>query len=116
MTRAAEFSSTIRRGVRAAQPDIVVHVRRDPASEDAIGPQIGLVVAKSVGNAVQRHRVSRQLRHIARGILCDLPTHERVVIRALPGSRDAASSGLERQLRAGLRRAHDVMERKGESR
>jgi len=116
MTRAAEFGSTIKRGVRAAQPDLVVHVRRDSACAEATCPRVGLVVAKSVGNAVERHRVARQLRHIARGCLDELSSHERVVIRALPGSRGAASAQLERQFRAGIRRAHDVMERRGESR
>lgn len=106
MVRATEFGTTVRCGVRAAQPDIVVHLRRD---DEAAGPRIGLVVGKSVGPAVVRHRVSRRLRHVAGGLLDELDPHERVVIRALPGSRDALSARLEQQLRAGLRRAHDLL-------
>jgi ribonuclease P protein component len=109
MTRSAEFGATIKHGVRAAQPDIVVHARRDAESDD--GPRIGLVVAKSVGNAVQRHQVSRRLRHVARTVLPDLTADERVVIRALPTSSRAVSARLEQQLRAGLRRTHDLMEK-----
>jgi ribonuclease P protein component len=109
MTRSAEFGATIKHGVRAAQPDIVVHARRAPKTDD--GPLIGLVVAKSVGNAVQRHQVSRRLRHIARAVLADLTPDERVVIRALPTSRHAMSARLEQQLRTGLRRTHDLMEK-----
>ncbi|GAY18678.1 ribonuclease P protein component [Mycobacterium sp. shizuoka-1] len=108
MTRSAEFGATIKHGVRAAQPDIVVHARRDNADG---GPRIGLVVAKSVGNAVQRHQVSRRLRHVARSVLPELTPDERVVIRALPSSKDAVSARLEHQLRAGLRRSHDLMAR-----
>jgi ribonuclease P protein component len=108
MTRSTDFGVTVKRGVRAAQPDIVVHVRRDEGSLD--GPRIGLVVAKSVGSAVQRHRVSRRLRHVARELLSDLDPCERVVIRALPGSSDAMSAHLEQQLRTALKRSHDVMD------
>lgn len=109
MTRSAEFGATIKHGVRAAQPDLVVHARREPAADD--GPRIGLVVAKSVGNAVQRHQVSRRLRHVAKAVLPELTPDERVVIRALPTSRHAISAQLEKQLRTSLRRTHDLMER-----
>ncbi|QEN16922.1 ribonuclease P protein component [Mycolicibacterium sp. ELW1] len=109
MTRSAEFGATIKHGVRAAQPDLVVHARRMIDSAD--GPRIGLVVSKSVGNAVQRHQVSRRLRHIARSVLPDLTADERIVIRALPGSRDAISARLEQQLRTSIRRTHSLMEK-----
>lgn len=111
MRRSAEFSVTVKHGVRAVQPDLVVHASRDVRNDDAAGPRIGLVVAKSVGNAVQRHRVARRLRHAARTVLSDLDPAERIVIRALPGSRDARSEQLEQQLRTGLHRAHRSMER-----
>ena len=108
MTRSTDFGATVKRGVRAAQPDIVVHVHRDEGSLE--GPRIGLVVAKSVGSAVQRHRVSRRLRHVARELVSDLDPSERVVIRALPGSSSAVSARLEQQLRTALKRSHDVMD------
>ena len=109
MTRSAEFGATIKHGVRAAQPDLVVHARRTTGSGD--GPRIGLVVAKSVGNAVQRHQVSRRLRHVARSVLPDLSVDDRIVIRALPSSRDALSARLEQQLKKGVRRTHSLMEK-----
>ena len=103
MTRSTDFGLTVSRGVRAAQPDLVMHALA--ASEpSAVEPKIGLVVSKSVGNAVVRHRVSRVLRHAARGIVGDLEPGARVVIRALPGSRAALSSRLEQQLHVALRR------------
>jgi ribonuclease P protein component len=113
MTRSAEFGATVKRGVRATQPDLVVHVRRDDADvADTTGPRIGLVISKSVGTAVQRHRVARQLRHIARAVLAELEPCERVVIRALPASRYATSARLEEELRAALLRSHDSMSRR----
>lgn len=103
MTRSTDFGQTVNRGVRAVQPDLVVHALR--AADDGFDvPKIGLVVSKSVGNAVQRHRVSRRLRHVARGVLDELGAGDRVVIRALPSSRYAISARLEQELRTALRR------------
>jgi ribonuclease P protein component len=101
MTRSTDFGLTVNRGVRAAQPDLVVHALKSVGSDD---PKIGLVVSKAVGNAVQRHRVSRVLRHVAFGVIDDLGPGDKVVIRALPGSRHAVSARLEQELRAALRR------------
>ena len=103
MTRSAEFGATVSQGVRTAQPDLVVHTLRDTVADE--GPRIGLVVSKSVGNAVQRHQVARRLRHVARSILDDLQPTDRIVIRALPGSRYAISARLEQELRTAVRRA-----------
>ena len=85
------------------QPDIVVHARREASDPD--GPKVGLVVSKSVGNSVQRHRVLRRLRHVARAVVDDLQPADRVVIRALPSSKSAISARLEQQLRVALKRA-----------
>jgi ribonuclease P protein component len=101
MTRSTDFGLTVNRGVRAVQPDLVVHVLRSVVDD---GPKIGLVVAKSVGTAVDRHRVARRLRHAALGLIDDLDAGDRVVIRALPGSRHAISARLDQELRTALRR------------
>ena len=92
-------------GMRTAQPDVVVHVRR--ADDEGKGPRVGLIIAKSVGTAVERHRVARRLRHVARTMLNDLDQSDRVVIRALPSSRKVSSARLEQQLRRGLRRTFE---------
>jgi ribonuclease P protein component len=104
MTRSTEFGATVNRGVRAVQPDIVVHARRCIDSDQA-GPKVGLVVGKSVGGSVQRHGVARRLRHVARSVIEDLDPADRIVIRALPSSRYAISARLERQLRVALTKA-----------
>ncbi|OJZ64773.1 ribonuclease P protein component [Mycobacterium paraffinicum] len=111
MRRSTEFDATVKRGVRAAQPDVVVHLRRPPDGDAATGPQaphVGLIVGKSVGSAVERHRVSRRLRHVARSVLGELGASDQLVIRALPGSRTASSARLAEELRRGLRRALEV--------
>jgi ribonuclease P protein component len=68
---------------------------------------VGLIIAKPEGSAVERHRVARRLRHAARAMLGDLHQSDQVVIRALPGTRQASSARLEQQLRRGLRRAFE---------
>ncbi|MGE2718921.1 ribonuclease P protein component [Mycolicibacterium celeriflavum] len=108
MTRSSEFGTTVSRGVRAVQPDLVVHALRSDSSEP--GPRIGLVVSKAVGTAVQRHRVARRLRHVARNLLDELDPADRVVIRALPSSRHAISARLEQELRTALRRTRPKAE------
>jgi ribonuclease P protein component len=105
MTRSTDFGLTVNRGVRAAQPDLVVHALKS-VGDDTDAPKIGLVVSKSVGNAVERHRVSRQLRHVVRNVLGDLGPGDRIVIRALPSSRHALSARLEQELRSALRRVN----------
>jgi ribonuclease P protein component len=99
--------------VRAVEPDIVVHAERTAPTGGVVGPRIGLVVSKSVGSAVQRHRVARRLRHAARGVLTELDAGDRVVIRALPSSRHAAFASLGQQLRHGLIRARLLPEGSG---
>lgn len=103
MTRSTEFGATVSQGTRAAQRDLVLYALRSDEVDEP-GPRIGLIVSKAVGNSVHRHRVSRRLRHAARAILADLDPAERVVIRALPRSRDAVSPKLEQELRTALHR------------
>jgi len=104
MRRSTDFRYTVSRGVRAAQPDLILHALVTEPIDEPADPIIGLVVGKSVGNAVVRHRVSRQLRHCARDLIPDLHPGEHVVIRALPGSAQAVSADLGRELRSALRR------------
>jgi ribonuclease P protein component len=107
MRRSSEFDATVKYGIRTVQPDVVVHVRR-ASDGDGKGPRVGLVIAKPVGSAVERHRVARRLRHVARTVLAELDQSDQVVIRALPSSRNVSSVWLEQQLRSGLRRAFEA--------
>jgi ribonuclease P protein component len=103
MMRSTDFDATVKHGTRAVQPDLVIYAR--PGADDqAAPPKVGLIIARSVGSAVQRHQLARRLRHVARGVMEDLNGSEHVVIRALPSSRGVGSARLEEELRAGLRR------------
>jgi ribonuclease P protein component len=95
--------------MRTVQPDVVLHVRRGRDERDeSMGPRVGLIIAKRVGSAVERHRVARRLRHVARTMLGDLHPRDQVVIRALPSSSQVSSARLEQELRSGLRRAFEL--------
>jgi ribonuclease P protein component len=62
------------------------------------------VVGKAVGNAVCRHRVTRQLRHLVRERLERLPATADLVVRAKPEAAGAEAGALGRDLDAGLDR------------
>lgn len=95
----------MRKGGRAGTRTVVVHyyTRTEPIISG--GPRFGLVVSKQVGNAVTRHRVSRQLRHLCLGIVDKLPRETDVVIRALPASAEASSEQLREDIVNALKRS-----------
>ncbi|MUM17113.1 ribonuclease P protein component [Mycobacterium sp. CBMA 623] len=86
----------------------MIHLQRGYSGSEygqAEGAKVGLIVGKSVGGAVVRHRVSRRLRHAAAEVLPRLEPVDRMVIRALPSSATALSASLRQQLRDGIDRA-----------
>ena len=68
------------------------------------GPRFGLIVGKTVGNAVVRHRVARRLRHVCAHAASAIPAEYDVVIRALPGAAGASSAELAAQFHSVLRK------------
>ena len=60
--------------------------------------RLGLAVSKSVGNAVTRNRVKRQLRVLAKRYEEALPEHCDIILRAKPSAATASFSQLERQV------------------
>ena len=76
----------MRSGVRIGRPTLVLHAA--PAS-GGTEVRVGLVVGRSVGNAVTRNRVRRRLRHLAAAQLPGTPGEVHVVLRALPRAATA---------------------------
>jgi ribonuclease P protein component len=98
------FRRTVRSGRRAGGAALVVHLLVDAPGVVGGGPRVGLVVGKTVGNAVTRNRVKRQLRHLVRQHLTDVPTSSELVIRALAPAASRSSSELGAELARCLQR------------
>lgn len=82
MRRGSEFTLTTRQGTKASRGRVVAYVHGGGA-----GPvRVGLIVGKSVGNSVVRHRVARRLRAAVAAVIDTLPGGCLVVLRALPGA------------------------------
>jgi ribonuclease P protein component len=88
------FRRTVRFGRRAGGAALVVHLLVEDGGVSQLGPRVGLVVSKAVGNSVVRNRVKRRLRHVVRDYLSDLPGSASLVIRALPAAARLSSSEL----------------------
>ena len=84
----------ISKGGRAGTRTVVVHYYTRTDTVINGGPRFGLIVSKQVGNAVARHRLSRQLRHICMELALELDREVDIVIRALPASASATSQAL----------------------
>lgn len=100
MRRSVEFSTAVRSGARVRRGSLVLH--QHPGSEGTA--LVGLIVGKSVGGSVQRHRVSRRLRAQLALRLAALPAGSSTVVRALPAAGTASSAALGADLDAALTR------------
>jgi ribonuclease P protein component len=112
-----DFSAAVRSGHRAGRPRLVVHLAlaelpaAGPASSAPVDrmavdrmARVGFVVNRTVGGAVMRNRVRRQLRHLVAARLWQLPQGARVVVRALPAAAGSTSAELASDLDAALTR------------
>ncbi|MDP1721150.1 MAG: ribonuclease P protein component [Candidatus Nanopelagicaceae bacterium] len=83
LTSPNDFARATKSGSRASSKFLVVYFY------SAVGPtpaKCGLIINKSVGGSVVRHRVARQIRHRLIENLDQLPPGSLLVVRALPGS------------------------------
>ena len=82
-----DYALTTKTGVRATSLSLVVYLKTNSITETSAdnsnAPLVGLIVNKSVGGSVVRHRVSRQLRHLASTHISNIPSGSRLVIRVL---------------------------------
>lgn len=103
-----DFALAVRRGRRARRSSLVVHYLGAPGGGVApamLPPaRVGFVVGRPIGGSVERHRVTRRLRHLMRDRLARLPRGSRLVVRALPPSAGHSSTELARDLDAVLDR------------
>lgn len=97
---ADDFRVVLRRGRRIAAGSMVVSIL---ATVDAQA-RFGFVVTKKVGNAVNRNRIRRRMKAIARELVDGGLAGVDVVVRAAPGVLDSEWTELRSQLRGALGR------------
>ncbi|GAA3708791.1 ribonuclease P protein component [Gordonia hankookensis] len=117
ISRGSDFDRTLKTGVRVTTRDLVVHVLpltgsttdpcgpRDPDVATVGGPWLGLIVSKTVGNAVIRHRVARRLRAAFHQRRADFRIPQTMmVIRARRSTVELSSIELSEQIADALSR------------
>ncbi len=97
-----DFRSTVRGGVRVGTPNALLYVASRSESQPT---RVGLIVSKTVGNAVTRNLVARRLRSIGHEFVVRRPRGADLVIRALPGSAGVSWATLQSEILNGLERS-----------
>jgi ribonuclease P protein component len=97
--RPDDFRRILRRGRKAGRRLLSVHALAHDGTTRA-----GFVVGRSVGGSVERHRVTRRLRHLVADRLDYLPEGTALVVRAHPAAAGVGSTELGADLDAALRR------------
>jgi ribonuclease P protein component len=105
LRRREDFTATVRDGRRAAATGLVIHVRSRSATAPA---RAGFIVSRSVGPAVDRNRLRRQLRHVLVPRLASMPTGTDVVVRVTPAAMSIGRRRLAATLDQVLARAVTV--------
>jgi ribonuclease P protein component len=92
LSRSRDFDTVYRRGRSVSTRFLVLYAfaREDEAEAD--DGRLGLAVPKSVGNAVVRNRIKRQLKEIWRSRLETVPPRCDYVLVVRPGLPEAAES------------------------
>ncbi len=82
----SDFQTATKLGRRFTGNSLIGYLYSSNSDQPA---KLGLIVGKSVGNSVVRHRIARQIRHASFNYLSLLPTGSLLVIRAMKRSHDA---------------------------
>jgi ribonuclease P protein component len=90
LSRSRDFDAVYRQGRSTSTRFLVLYWfdREDDPGE----PRLGLAVPRSLGNAVTRNRIKRQLREVWRARLEKIPGGRDYVLIAKPGLTDAVQA------------------------
>ena len=98
LTTSEDFAKATKSGLRLTSTHLVGYLYIQPAASNPVNPDLpakcGLIINKSAGGSVARHRIARQLRHDLAPIVDTLPTNSLFVVRVLksaPGYTDELS-------------------------
>ena len=80
LTESGDFARATKSGLRYSTTNFVGYLYPTGQKEPA---RAGLIISKSVGGSVTRHRIARQIRHVLRETYSQLPEGSLFVVRAL---------------------------------
>ena len=83
LTTSEDFAKATKSGLRLTSSNLVGYLYISPAVTPAVSAKCGLIINKSVGGSVTRHRIARQLRHDLAPIIDTFPTNSLFVVRVL---------------------------------
>ena len=76
----SDFARATKSGRRVSNGALIGYLYSTNSNDPA---KLGLIVGKSVGNSVVRHRIARQVRHAVREKINQLPNGTLFVVRAM---------------------------------
>ena len=86
LTTSEDFAKATKSGLRLTSSNLVGYLYISPVEKNEnleTSSKCGLIINKSVGGSVMRHRIARQLRHDLAPIIGTLPTNSLFVVRVL---------------------------------
>jgi ribonuclease P protein component len=96
LTASSDFARATKSGVRVTTQHFVGYLYISPVTNND-SAKCGLIINKTVGGSVKRHRLARKIRHAVAPHIESLPTGSLLVIRALKedGDRNVSEEILE---------------------
>ena len=88
LTSSSDFARATKSGIRVTSQHFVGYLYISPVTNNATA-KCGLIISKSVGGSVKRHRVARKVRHAVAPMISNLPTGSLLAIRALTQESDS---------------------------
>jgi len=88
LTSSSDFARATKSGIRVTTQHFVGYLYLSPVTNNS-SAKCGLIISKSVGRSVKRHRIARKIRHAVAPTIPTLPTGSLLVIRALGQEGDS---------------------------
>ena len=92
LTSSSDFARATKSGIRVTSEHFVGYLYISPAVNTSLTNEVsakcGLIINKTVGGSVKRHRLARKVRHAVAPLIGTLTTGSLLVIRALKQSED----------------------------
>ena len=87
LTSSSDFARATKSGIRVTTEHFVGYLYISPVTNNA-SSKCGLIINKTVGGSVKRHRLARKVRHAVSPHIVELPLGTLFVVRALKQSDD----------------------------